>query len=269
MELFFPSSLKPCPHHSVHLRLSAAHRESSGQSQIQHILRNITAPFTTHLSSWRSFQTMIQKSNTKHQLGHTFFYGRHWREREYRAAARRIKKSFFKKKIAIWTFEKCFKNAFYKNLWNTRGQEPFLILCTRTWQRQPAWRLGSLFCVSEVGSIASNPAENFSPRVLSTLLDSSPTDSTQSPRVGPEVSPFYIEENVVSEKCISVFQFWVRILSGFCVSREGILLYRIRASSVHRFSCPNARASCSFAGCLATPAGHWEMLPPLLILFWV
>ena len=114
--------------------------------------------------------------------------------------------------------EKCFKNAFYKNLWNTRGQGPFLILCTRTWQRQPAWRLGSLFCVSEVGSIASNPAENFSPRVFSTLLDSSRTNSTQSPRVGPEVSPFYIAENVVSEKCLSVFQFWVRILSGFCVS---------------------------------------------------
>ena len=114
--------------------------------------------------------------------------------------------------------EKCFKNAFYKNLWNTRGQEPFLILCTRTWQRQPAWGLASLFCVSEVGSIASDPAENFSPRVFSILLDSSPSDCTQSPRVGPKVSPFYIAENVVSEKCISIFQFWVRILGGFRVS---------------------------------------------------
>lgn len=209
MELFFPTSLKPCPHHSVHLRLSAAHGESSGQSQIQHILRNITAPFTTLLSSWRSSQTMIQKSKHKASVRTHLFLRQTLKRKRIQSSCKKKRVVVLKrkKKIAIWTFEKCFKNAFYKNLWNTRDQEPFLILCTRTWQRQPAWRLGSLFCVSEVGSRASNPAENFSPRVSSTLLDSSPTDSTQSPRVGPEVSPFYIEENVVSEKCISVFQF--------------------------------------------------------------
>lgn len=144
------------------------------------------------------------------------------------------------------------------------------MFCAWTWQRQPSWRLGSLVCVSEVGSMAYDAAESFSPSVSSILVDPSSTDSMQGPRVGPKkVFPFYPEENVLSEKCISVFRFWVRVLSGFCVSPEDILLPRMWACSARRFSRRNARAFYSFSGCRVTPAGHWEMLPPSLILFLV
>lgn len=114
-----------------------------------------------------------------------------------------------------------FKNAFYKNLWNITGQEEFLMFCAWTWQRQPDWRLGSLFWISEVRSVASEPNREF-PYLLCFSIPA-PTDSSfftrlqQSPRAGPEVFPFYPAGNTISEKWIAIFRFWARIMSKLCV----------------------------------------------------
>ena len=90
------------------------------------------------------------------------------------------------------------------------------------------WALCSASLKSD--QVASDSAESFSPCVSSVLVDSSSSDSMQGSRVGPQVCPFYPEENVLSEKCVSVFRFWVRVLSGFCASPEDILLPRTGAS---------------------------------------
>ena len=134
--------------------------------------------------------------------------------------------------------------------------------CTLTWQRQSAWRLDSLFWVSEVGSIASEPGREVLPSGLfHPLLLPPHLLYMHSPRVGAKVfSPFPQRKTSFLR---SVFLFFSREL-GFlagpvCPRRAyGSLAREHFLSSVSAWT---TRAFSSFSGSRVTPAGHQETLP--------
>lgn len=99
--------------------------------------------------------------------------------------------------------EKCFKNAFYKNL-ETHGVRSRFNFALEHGKGSLPWRLGSLFCVSEVGLTACNPAENFSLGLFHPL-GLQPHQLHTASELAPRFL-LYIAENAVSEKHL-VFSF--------------------------------------------------------------
>lgn len=183
---------------------------------------------------------MIQKSRDREINEDTpFFSGRHWRKREYRVAARRI----IVKSWPSLNFVQCCKKGILQKPLKHRGSGTVFhglhfnmakTVCLEA-------RLSVLGLWSRINSIRTR--QRGSP-LGSFPYSSAPAPPTlyaqpQSWRQG--FFSFSPEENVVSEKCISVFQPWVRIFSWSCVSPEGIRLAREGAFSVQRFSLDNAR----------------------------
>lgn len=105
------------------------------------------------------------------------------------------------------------------------------MFCTWTRQRKPDWRLGSLFWVSEVRSVASELNREFLPlRCLppssiyvigcnlhsQSIILHSPTCS-RAPELAPRFSPFTQWRTSFLGSESLCFGFWVRIMSEFSV----------------------------------------------------
>lgn len=80
---------------------------------------------------------------------------------KYRGTVRKIEDSLKYQWSELFFY--CLKYAFYKDLWNIRGQEQFFESCTWTWQWKPNWRLGFWFWVSKVRSTGVEPNREFLP----------------------------------------------------------------------------------------------------------